>query len=178
MDTRLLAREIGEILQTWFHFPEKKVYCQVATVREGKPKVRTMDFYRLTEDGRIILMTETSTNKWGDLGRSNEVALCLGHLDFGQIICEGKVELITAENNSETASFYWENYLDDYWRRFYLGRPSKDKEMRPPLSFGVICIEPVFWEVLETNQKDFLKSRRRQFMKNNNTWMVEFAELS
>lgn len=49
-------------------------------------------------------------------------SICILHLDYGQIIVEGQATLKTWLTDPETTVFYWNHYLDQYWRDFYLSR--------------------------------------------------------
>jgi general stress protein 26 len=169
----MLAQHIKALLQSWFSFPEKKIFCQVSTINNGSPHIRTMDLYDFTDDGTLIFLTNTNSNKWYHLKQVPNIAVCLLHLECGQIIVEGLASLHTSVNNQPLATRYW-NYLDEYWQGFYLsyasGDPSSQKEI--PLSFGVIEICPHSWEILEINTEDFLKGSRKKFQLQENTWVV------
>src|SRR5689334_1497584 len=109
-------------LQEWFGFPQKRVYCQVATSRQNHPQLRTMALYHLSDKGELIFLTETSTPKWQDLQTNPRIAVCAVNTDLGQILVEGKACLITPAKDPEAARFYWTHCLDDYWREHYLAR--------------------------------------------------------
>ncbi len=160
---------IQSCLQKWFSFPENKLFCQVSTVAKNNPHIRTMDLYDITEDGRLIFLTDTSTQKWKDLQQCQNIAVCMLHLEYGQIIVEGIAALKTSVNDSYSVSLYWHNFLDQYWRDFYVSRTVKTSNNIPE-SFGLIEITPSIWEILEINPYDFLKSSRKQFKLMNGKW--------
>lgn len=161
---------IKHYLQNWFDFPNKKLFCQVATFGNNSPHVRTMDLYHITDEGNVILLTETSTRKWHDLKENPTAAICIVNQDFGQILANGQITLNDFTTDSITTKYYWDSCLDDYWRNFYLKRDSNNIAHTIPSSFGVIILQPRFWEILVTNQNDFLKSSRKQYHKNGETW--------
>lgn len=172
---KMLVQDIKKLLQSWFFFPENKIFCQVSTVKNNHPHIRTMDLYDFTNDGTLIFLTNTNSNKWHHLGQLPNIAVCLLNLEYGQIIVEGSALLQTRANNQLLATHYWENYLDEYWRNFYLScatEPlplSSQKEI--PLSFGIIEIHPHSWEVLEIDPEDFLKGSRKKFQLQENAWV-------
>jgi len=84
-------------------------------------------------------------------------ALCLLSQNRGQIITEEPVLLKIIVTDIETASFYWNNYLDQYWRDFYCMHQSAatHSETTIPASFGIIALQPIFWELLIIKPDDF-----------------------
>ncbi|KTD22995.1 Uncharacterised protein [Legionella lansingensis] len=94
---------IKKCLQAWFSFPENKLFCQVTTVSCRGTHIRTMDLYDLTADGHLIFLTDTSTRKWLDLQELKKIAVCMLHLEHGQIIVEGEAILKTSASDYETA---------------------------------------------------------------------------
>ena len=166
------SQYIKSILHAWFSYPKNKIYCQVSTVACQNPHIRTMDLYEVTEDGCLILFTDTSTRKWLDLQDCENIAICIVHLEYGQIIIEGKATLKTNTNDFNTVSFYWHNFLDQYWRDFYLSR-SSSLEKKIPSSFGVMIVKPFFVEVLEISKHDFLQSSRKQFQLIDGMWNIK-----
>ncbi|MGQ3888563.1 pyridoxamine 5'-phosphate oxidase family protein [Legionella sp. CNM-1927-20] len=169
----MLVQNIRYLLQSWFDFPNSKLFCQVATVDNGYPHVRTMDLYDFTDKGSLIFLTKTGSRKWNDLEKNSNVAVCLLNLEVGQIIVEGSVLLQTSANNLAMATLYWRNYLPKYWQNFYLSHSSQDNLSKEiPSSFGIIKIIPHAWEILEINTEDFLKGSRKRFTLKENTWIM------
>ena len=84
MDIQSHIQYIKSRLQTWFAFPQSKLYCQVSTVSNKNPHIRTMDLYDITEDGQLIFLTDTNTKKWLDLQECQNIAVCILHLDHGK----------------------------------------------------------------------------------------------
>lgn len=154
----------------WFDFPNKKLFCQVATFGNSCAHIRTMDLYHITDEGNIIFLSDTSTRKWHDLKENPTAAICIVNLDLGQILANGQTTLKTFTTDSITTKYYWDNYLDDYWRNFYLKRDQNNTGHTIPSSFGIIILQPKFWEILVINQNDFLKSFRKQYHKEGETW--------
>ena len=160
-------------LQKWFSFPQNKLYCQVSTTSHQGPHIRTMDLYDITEEGQLIFLTDTSTRKWMDLQEFPNMAVCLLNLDHVQIIVEGSAMLKTSMSDPHTVSIYWNNFLDQYWKDYYLSRPLnlKPNLNEIPSSFGLIVMTPNLWEILEINKEDFLKSSRKQFRLRDGVWV-------
>jgi general stress protein 26 len=170
---------VKERLQDWFSFPGEKLFCQLTTTSNGRPHIRTMDLYDVTDSGALIFLTKTSSRKWKDLKKEAHAAVCLLNLESGQITVEGKAELQTTTNNLSFVTYYWENYLPKYWQDFYLSLTPENSALREniPSSFGVIKIIPERWEILEINTEDFLKGSRKSFEFINNEWQMEELEL-
>ena len=171
----MLIQNIKHLLQNWFDFPNSKLFCQVSTVRNGYPHIRTMDLYDFTEDGALIFFTKTDSRKWSDLEKQPNIAVCLLNLDAGQITVEGSVLLQSSTDNLDIVTPYWKNSLPKYWQDFYLSlssqNPNNPEEIPP--SFGVIKIIPHAWEVLEINNEDFLKGSRKRFtLEEGNFWRM------
>ena len=170
----MLVQHIKHLLHSWFSFPENKIFCQVSTVNNNHPRIRTMDLYDFTDDGALIFLTNTHSNKWRELEQVSNIAVCLLSLESGQIIIEGSASLHTSANNRPLATYYWDNYLDQYWRDFYLScalKSSSPQNEIPP-SFGIIKIYPHTWEILEINTEDFLKGSRKKFQLQENAWVM------
>jgi len=133
-----------------------------------------MDLYDFTDEGALIFLTNTNSNKWYHLKQISSIAVCLLNLERGQIIVEGSAFLHTSGNNQPLATKYWNNYLDEYWRDFYLscasGAPSSQEKI--PLSFGIIEIRPHSWEILEINTEDFLSGSRKKYQLQENAWVM------
>jgi general stress protein 26 len=168
-------QQVNKCLQNWFNFPTEKVFCQVSTLANNNtPHVRTMDLYHVTPEGNIVLLTETSNRKWRDLMSCHNIAICLFNIDLGQIIVEGSASLKTYSNDSKTTAFYWNNFLDPYWRDFYIVRDANFNASSDdiPSSFGVIIVQPVFWEIIEIDNKDFLNSSRKQYHLEDGAWIM------
>lgn len=153
------VHDVGELLNNWFDYPNKRLYCQVSTTSSRVTHIRTMDLYHLTEDGYIALLSRTDTRKWNDLTNNPNISICIANLGHGQITVEGSASLKTAENDFDIASYYWNNHLDQYWRDFYLKRSDRHCN-EIPSSFGVIIVKPDFWEILELDVNDYSKSSR------------------
>ena len=132
-----------------------------------------MDLYDFTDDGSLIFLTNTNSTKWNDLTQGSNIAVCLLNLERGQIIVDGSALLQTSINNPFLAARYWENYLDEYWRNFYLSLAPQLSAAQPkiPPSFGIIEIHPHSWEILEINLEDFLKGSRKKFQLQENKWI-------
>lgn len=170
-----MINNIKQLLNKWFDFPNSKLFCQVSTVANGYPRIRTMDLYDFTEDGSLIFLTKTDSRKWRDLEQQPNIAVCLLNLELGQITVEGNALLQTSENNLSLTKLYWDNYLPKYWKDFYLSCSSKHAESgaQIPSTFGVIKIIPNAWEILEINTEDFLIGSRQRFTLNDNSWSMK-----
>lgn len=169
IDSSELIHAVELYLHHWFSFPRDKIFAQVTTVTHQKPHIRTMDLYHVTPNGSLIFLTDTRSPKWAHLSRCPNVGVCLANPEHGQIIVEGIAVLHTSQNNLPLASLYWQNYLDEYWRNYYLTH--SDTSNGISLSFGVIQIIPALWQVLEINKNDFLKGSRMEYKFKNGMWI-------
>ncbi|HHT0592928.1 TPA: pyridoxamine 5'-phosphate oxidase family protein [Legionella anisa] len=169
IDSSELLHAVQLYLRHWFSFPKDKVYAQITTVMHQKPHIRTMDLYHFTPDGSLIFLTDTHSPKWTHLNHCSNVGICLANLEHGQIIVEGRAILHTGQSNLPLASLYWQNYLDEYWRNYYVTNSNTCDGIS--LSFGVIQIIPTLWQILEINKNDFLKGSRTEYKFKNSTWI-------
>lgn len=161
---------IYQYLTQFFDFHAKKINCQVATQIDNIPHIRTMNLRHVTHDGQLILLTDTQTRKWQEFKKSPRIAICL-YEHPRQVIIEGEVQLNTVLTNSELVRFYWEHYLDQYWRNYYLSQNAGSQADDISTVFGVITLMPDFFEILEINENDYLKSLRKQFHRNKKAWL-------
>ncbi len=132
-----------------------------------------MALYDLTQKGALIFITATNSPKWTHLSNNPNIALCLLHPEYGQIIVEGSTLLHTSQTNLSLVSLYWENYLDEYWRNFYrMETPGNPANEIPP-SLGVVHVIPNTWQILEMDKDDFLKGSRSLYTIEKDVWMRE-----
>jgi len=163
---------VTRCLSEWFHFPTEKIYCQVATVKDQQPHIRTMDLYDMTPEGNLILFTRTTTRKWEDLQYCSNMSICILLLNHGQIVVEGQALLKTAVTDFEFTHFCWTKYLDRYWQDFYRSCAQGETDGIPD-SVGIILLQPVFWDIIEIIPSDFLKSTRKHYLKQENAWLMK-----
>ena len=166
-----LPVEVKQCLSYWFGFPQTNVDCQVATAEDNIPHVRTMLLYKITEAGHLIFLSRTDTQKWRDLQKSPNVSICLLHIGYGQILTEGGVTLKTKQNDADEIEQYWDNMPYNF-QKIYLSSEENAKE-EIPSKFGIIDVVPSFWEILETDKNDYVKSKRQEFRLSNNTWQAK-----
>jgi len=165
----MLPDLVQEAIRMGFQFPENHINCQVATLFQSKPHVRTMMLYDIAPEGQLIFLTQRDTQKWRDLMQYQECAVCFFSTDFGQIIAEGRVSLATNKQAVDVAEKYW-NVMPENWRRIYL-KGSKSEKI--PDSFGVMSVIPVRWEILRINTENYLLSERKQIQWRDGAWIVE-----
>lgn len=167
-----LPEYIEKNITLWFGFPKQEVDCQVATIGNHSPHLRTMKLYDITDEGHLVLITGTNTQKWKDLLLTPKVALCLLDLNYGQIIIEGSVSLNTQGNAAQAIESYWED-LPEFWKEIYFSydeNPDKSRNKIPDI-FGVIFIQPQLCEILELEKENYLKSKRTQFQWSKGEWV-------
>ncbi|CAM2740934.1 Uncharacterized conserved protein [Legionella steigerwaltii] len=165
-----LVNTVEHYLDQWFSFPKNKVFAQVTTVMNQKPHMRTMALYHVTPKGSLIFLTDTSSPKWIHLSHCPNVGVCILNPEYGQIIVEGTAVLDTSQSNLSLASLYWQNFLDEYWRNYYLTNSNKTADGISS-SFGIIQIIPDLWQILEINKNDFLKGARMSYELQNDSWI-------
>ncbi|MCE0724684.1 MULTISPECIES: pyridoxamine 5'-phosphate oxidase family protein [Legionella] len=168
IDSSELIHAVELYLRHWFSFPKDKVFAQVTTVMHKKPHIRTMELYHFTPNSSLIFLTDTRSPKWSHLNRCPNVGICLVNPEHGQIIVEGRAILHTSLSNLPLTSLYWHNYLDEYWRNYYL--TNSDTSHGISLSFGVIQTIPTLWQILEINKNAFLKSSRVEYKFKRGMW--------
>lgn len=170
IDSLELIPLIKQFLHHWFSFPKNKLFAQVTTINDHQPCIRTMDCYEITSKGSLIFLTDTNSPKWHHLTHNPNTAICLLHREYGQIIIEGTARLDTHLSNLTLATLYWENYLDDYWRHFYLSNSGNVSANGVASSFGIIQVVPKSWEILTFDTDDFLKSYRIKYQLQEGRW--------
>lgn len=168
-----LTTLIGKHLKNWFDFPKNPVFCQVTTVQQKQPSIRTMALYDFTHKGSLIFITATNSPKWAHLVNCPKIALCMLHHEHGQIIVEGSALLHTSTTNLPMISLYWENYLDEYWRNFYRVEAPESPANEIPASLGIVQIIPSAWQILAMNKDDFLKGTRSLYTMQEEVWIRE-----
>jgi pyridoxine/pyridoxamine 5'-phosphate oxidase len=167
-----LINSIKTYLYNWFYFPKEKLFCQVATVKSGKPQLRTMGLYDFTAQGSLIFLTDTSSPKWRQLADCANVSVCMLNPASAQILAEGVAFLHTSQSNLPMTTLYWQNYLDQYWRDFYQKSEAKKSINAIPVSFGIVQIIPKKWELLTINSDDFLMGSRISYECQENLWTI------
>lgn len=164
---------ISKHLKNWFDFPKNPLFCQVSTVQQGQPCIRTMALYDFTAKGSLIFITATNSPKWTHLSNNPNIALCMLHPEYGQITVEGSTLLHTRDTNLSLVSLYWENYLDEYWRNFYSMGTPENATHEIPASLGIVQVIPSTWQILEINKDDFLKGERSLYTMQKEVWNCE-----
>ncbi|MBA3536006.1 MAG: pyridoxamine 5'-phosphate oxidase family protein [Tatlockia sp.] len=167
-----LISTIKGYLHNWFHFPHQKLFCQVATVKSGKPQLRTMGLYDFTSQGSLIFLTDTSSPKWRQIAGCANVSVCILNPSSAQILVEGVARLHTSQSNLSMATLYWQHYLDQYWRDFYQKGEARIVKNTIPASFGIVQIIPETWEVLTMNCEDYLRGSRTSYECQGNLWTI------
>jgi uncharacterized pyridoxamine 5'-phosphate oxidase family protein len=154
----MIPNLIFEKLASWFGFPKRQLFAQVATCCENRPRIRTMQLFEITAEGHLIFLTHKETQKWRDLTASSYIAALLVHLEFGQLTVHGRAIL-------SAKSELWKS-LNPMIRKIYTEDPGE----KMPDAFGVIAVEPQSWELLALNKADYNQSLRRQFVLEEGSW--------
>lgn len=55
---QILPNNIENSIKQDFHFPEKMVFCEIATQAENRPRVRTVRLYGIEEDKGLVFVTQ------------------------------------------------------------------------------------------------------------------------
>ena len=162
---------ISSVIKRWFDFPSKETYCQVSTVMNCIPHIRTMRLYDINASGKLVLLTNTRTRKWTQVRNSPEVALCFVNYDFGQIVVEGEAVTKTIANDKNEIVTMWGKLLP-YWQDYYLSQDTDQtfqrNEFKIPETFGQISVIPNLFVIVEINKEDYLKSITHRFTRDIN----------
>lgn len=168
----MLPQLIQIALKKWFAFPDNPVHAQVATITVDKalPHVRTMVLIDITLEGYLVFSSRTDTLKWTDLQQNPQASVCFVNSTFGQLIAEGSVTLNT-KGSSLIRQGYWDN-LPRQIQNIYLfdAKEVPSTPPRMPEVFGIIQIEPMFWEILSLNTNEFIKSSRIGYQLVKESW--------
>lgn len=171
-----LTAKIDLRLQDWFK-EDDRVYVQVSTLCESVPTMRTMDLYELSKQGELVLSTSTDSEKWKQLSINPAIAICALKRYRGQLVARGRATLKTVMTDFSYISHCWRYMLDDYWREFYLKRAQPVRDGMPD-SFGMIVVQPDYWDILDINVDDYEYSSRVQYRRVSVTeWSVQDMEL-
>lgn len=165
-----LPKLIADCFNTIFNFPEKKLCAQVATQSDSTPTIRTMKLVDITEDGELIFLSNTQTQKWQDLNQSPKMATLIYDPILGvQVIARGTVILETKLTNENKVDHYWGIVRPSVKKLFYT-EPHLPIDLKAPLHFGVMRLLPEYWEILTLNLKEYDLSTRICFTKIAGEW--------
>lgn len=175
MDERIIPKEMASSLETDFKLKDSIIFCQVSTIANGMPHIRTVRLYGIENEYGLIFLTRTTSRKWQDLKHHPHLAVCILHPETRiQLQAECTTTLICSDNNPQLVKKYWSMvrmdvkkiYHDDYVPNVdYQQRKETDVPPVIPTSFGMIMAMPHQWEYLLVND-NYPDSIRYQFNKN------------
>lgn len=121
-------------------------------------------------------MTRTDTLKWHDLKESPQIAICIFHPSYGQIIMEGTAMLNNMINHFEEITSYWDS-LPLQFQKIYLQDVHDNAKSitKVPEIFGVISVNVSMCEILSFDKNDYIKSNRERFLILNNSWVKQLV---
>ncbi len=158
-----------EILKTYFNFPSKAVFAQVATLSETGPNIRTMRLWEANQNGDLLFLPALDTNKCSEILVNSHVALCFYLSEIGQLTVWGDAQIFSMPEHNQKLLPYWRN-LPSETRYIYEVEPSRNKI---PAIFAAINIKIFRYEWLELHA-NYLKSKRTLFNKIN----LQFQSIS
>lgn len=160
-------------LREWFDFPSTETFCQVATVSNLSPSLRTMRLFEARDDA-LVFLTRTETKKWHDLSLNPLVAVHLVNPARGQIVINGTAASHTRNTNQLLVDLYWLS-LPTHLRAIYtLSHQNNDA----PVNFGAITVSPQSYDFLKIHRDDYLKSTRTLYFRDGETWRQKPAVVS
>jgi pyridoxine/pyridoxamine 5'-phosphate oxidase len=163
-------------LASWFSYPGGELFCQVSTVGQGIPHIRTMLLYDITQTGHFVFLSRVNTQKWQDLIKNPSVALHALSLEKGQIIIQGTATLKTVHNDPPFCQAYWHKMMPEAQKIYRQDSLHLADYSIIPESFGGFIVVPSFFDVLELKSNDYTKSCRLQFRLKNGKWLSSSAQ--
>jgi general stress protein 26 len=133
-------------LASWFSYPGEELFCQVSTVGQNIPHIRTMLLYDITPAGHFVFLSWIDTKKWQDLTKNPLVALHALSLEKGQIIIQGTATLKTVHDDLEFCQAYWHKMAPETQEIYRQDGPNLVDHSRIPESFGGIIVTPNFFD--------------------------------
>ncbi|MBV8802506.1 MAG: pyridoxamine 5'-phosphate oxidase family protein [Gammaproteobacteria bacterium] len=168
----MIPKEINNYFIKQFKNKNTAIFCQVANQSNLKPHIRTMRLYAFTETGHLEFLSRTDTQKWLDWEKHPYAAVCFLNLSFGQIVAEGNVLLKTTIAHADEMRKYWD-LLPKNIKMIYTDK----EEDKVPSCFGIININPTFWEVLELYD-EYIESKRIIYRLVGNCWKREKIKMT
>jgi len=175
MNEKVIPQEVASSLETDFKLEDSVIFCQVSTIANGMPHVRTVRLYGIENEYGLIFLTRTTSRKWQDLTSHPHLAICILHPGIHiQLQAECTTRLVYSDNNPQLFKKYWSMvkmdvkkiYHDDYVPNVdYQQGKETDIPTVIPHSFGMIMAMPHHWEYLLVND-NYPDSIRYQFNKN------------
>lgn len=172
MHLNIAPSEIISILKKDFRIETNIIFCQMSTVKNNSPHIRTVRLYGIEDQSGLIFLTRTTSKKWQDLTHNPHLAICLLHPEYRiQLQTECAAKLIGVNDNPLLFQKYWSMirddvkkiYHDDYVPNIdYQQRKETDIPSNIPDSCGMIIAMPHYWEYLFVND-NYPESIRYQF---------------
>ncbi len=164
--------EIISVLENDFKFQNNLIFCQMSTVRNDTPHIRTVRLYGIEDQLGLIFFTRKTSKKWQDLSHNSRLAICLLHPEYRiQLQAECTAKLIGVNDNPVLFKKYWSMIRDDVKKIYHDDYvPNLDYQQRKeteipssiPDSGGIIMASPHYWEYLFVND-NYPESIRYQF---------------
>lgn len=177
-----LPLELVELFKDHFGYPEKPLFGSVATIHNHYPRIRTMRIYEFNQDGCLILLTHTGSNKWKEFMNHPQVSInIVSESKLLQIIVSGYLVLDTSESAYEAAKRYWNMVRADVKKiydptykieKVYSETDDLTISQEAPHTFGIAYVVPDFWEALHL-ENDYPKSHRYQFHLKEDSWQKQ-----
>ena len=172
MYANAIPAEITSILENDFKLNKNILFCQIATIKDGLPHVRTVRLYGIEDCHGLIFLTRTTSRKWQALMQYLHLSICLLHPEYRiQLQAECTAKLVNVNDDLPLIQKYWSMIKDDVKKIYhpdYL--PNIDYQQGKatevptiiPDSCGMIIAMPYCWEYLLVND-NYPESKRYQF---------------
>jgi uncharacterized pyridoxamine 5'-phosphate oxidase family protein len=162
-----------ELLASWFDFPNQLFFCQVGTVFNDRPHLRTMTLYDITHDNKLVFLSRTDTNKWRHILANSQVSVLVHNPSKGQVVIEGHAVI---ETDLHCLKFYW-NKMQTQTQAIYTTNTDHFLDGIPSC-FGIMKIKPIAFDVLCIDQQNYLRSERTITYLTSTGWQQETAPVS
>ncbi len=154
----MLPNDIEASLRMNFHFPEKLLFCQIATQAKDCPNVRTVRLYGIEKDRGLVFITRKTSQKWRELKNNPKMAICFLHPEHQiQLRTKCEVSFLDYGLAPDCAEKYWNMMKEDVKKIYndqytpnvaYQGIEQLGVPQKIPDCFGLIVAVPYFWEYL------------------------------
>lgn len=130
----LWREHLTKSLQHTRHQPESR-YIQLATVdRAGMPANRTVVFRGIEDNGALMVVSDTRTDKWQDLQHCNDGAVCWYFSKTReQYRFAVNAQCLTLASFPAVVEEYWSRLSEAGKKQFFWGEPKTPRDASQPL---------------------------------------------
>ncbi len=158
-----IPEAIAHLVPSIFDNEENPLYAQAATAdRDGAPNVRTVHYRYLKDSDTLCFACHVESPKWKELVENPQLSGCWFHPKKQiQLRWKAKAALITDKSDPAVQTSW--NRTHSWIQAEYGDGPV----------FGVVVLDIDYWDFYEIDLEDPSKSRRRAWIRDNDSWREE-----